>query len=41
MVKEFNKNINPINYYNLGLYGHYNAEGYELVADSIFKNTTN
>ena len=41
IVKEFNKSVNPINYYNLGIYGHYNADGYELVADSIFKNKTN
>jgi len=37
MVKEFEKKPDPLNYYPFGLFGHYNAEGYQLVAENLFK----
>jgi hypothetical protein len=40
MVQEFEKEEDPINFYPFGLFGHYTAEGYRLVAESIFKNIT-
>ena len=41
MVQEFEKEEDPINFYPFGLFGHYTAEGYRLVAESIFKNIIN
>ena len=41
IVKEFEKNDEPINYYPFGLRGHYTIEGYEVIADAIYKNVVN
>ena len=38
ITKEFEKNRNPINFFPWGLNGHYTAKGYQLVAETIFKN---
>lgn len=35
---EFEKYENPINLYNFGLFGHFNREGYGIVAEKIFNN---
>ena len=40
MVREFEKKEDPINFYPFGLFGHYTAEGYHLVAETIYKNIT-
>ena len=40
IVQDFEKEEDPINFYPFGLFGHYTAEGYRLVAESIFKNIT-
>ena len=40
MVQEFEKEKDPLNLFPFGLFGHYTAEGYRLVAESIFKNVT-
>ena len=40
-VKEFNKNNEPINFYPLGLRGHYTPEGYKLIAETISKAIIN
>ena len=37
----FNKEVNPLDLFPFGLYGHYNKEGYYKVADTIFKLTSN
>lgn len=41
IVQDFQKAENPINFYPFGLPGHYNAEGYQLIAESIFRNIIN
>ena len=38
MAQEFKKVNDPINLFPLGLYGHYTADGYLLVAKNILKN---
>ena len=38
MTREFKKVNDPINLFPLGLYGHYTADGYLLVAKNILKN---
>ena len=40
MVQKFEKEEDPINFYPFGLRGHFTAAGYQLVAESIFKNIT-
>ncbi len=29
----------PINLYNLGLFGHFNTRGYEIISNTIIQNT--
>tara|TARA_X000000950_G_scaffold289544_1_gene415324 strand:+ start:27435 stop:28760 length:1326 start_codon:yes stop_codon:yes gene_type:complete len=41
MHKEFSKNENPLVFFPFGFYGHYNAKGYEKVAQKIFSITNN
>ena len=36
--EEFEKKEEPMNLYPFGLYGHFTTEGYQLVAENIFKN---
>ena len=38
IVKEFEKNEEPINYYPFGIRGHYTTEGYSLIATTIYNN---
>ena len=38
MVQEFEKEEDPMNLFPFGLFGHYTAEGFHLVADTIYKN---
>ena len=40
IVQDFEKEEDPINFYPFGLRGHFTAAGYQLVAESIFKNIT-
>ena len=40
IVQEFEEEKDPINFYPFGLFGHYTAEGYHLVAETIYKNIT-
>ena len=35
------KEVNNINIFNLGVYGHYTKEGYELIADKIVNVVSN
>ena len=38
IVQKFEEEEDPINFYPFGLFGHYTAEGYHLVAETIYKN---
>ena len=40
IVQDFEKEEDPINFYPFGIRGHFTAAGYQLVAESIFKNIT-
>jgi len=33
----FSSNINPLDIFPFGMYGHYNIKGYEVISDIIFK----
>ena len=35
------KEVNNINIFNLGVYGHYTKKGYELIADKIVNVVSN
>ena len=41
MVKEFEKNEKPINFYPFGIRGHYTIKGYELIANNIYNKINN